>query len=310
MILFLFFVGLASAAPQKSGLALQNYSKGVEFAQKKKYDEAVEKFQLSIELNPGLVDSYIELARAKLLMGQRKAAVNVLNGALKSLKRRDEIEKIYRERENITEIFFTNETFQFYQNGLNQLRLENANAAMDAFDQALKKEPDNVLVLLGSARAMTVLDHRKDALENLEQAIALNDRNEDARVELAEAYLAKKPKQSLELLQGLYNSPKDERVAILYARALVAQNRGSEALDYLKNLADSRQNWILVHFWLGKFFSEAPKGNWNARKHLMTFMKRTDLGEGKDSNDPLLLRWKSTRAEAENLLDRVNRTLE
>lgn len=306
--LLLFSVG----AEAKSSLAYQNYSRGVEFAARKKWSEALEKFQSAIDLNPGYVASYLEWARTSVMLGRRKEALEKLGAAMAFARGKEEREKISKERENLSEIFYTNETFQQYQNGLNYLRLERNSSAVEALERALKTEPDNLLILTAYAKALQAEDRQKEALVVLERAFALNEGKSEVRLDLAESTLAQNPERTLQLIKSQISEPAEERTIWLQAQALSALKKNKEAIDLLRGEVDRQPNWIFGSFWLGKLYSLEADGSWNARKYLMTFLKRTE-----GMVDPLVTdlgpearKIRAARAEAEAILARVNQSLE
>jgi tetratricopeptide (TPR) repeat protein len=287
----------------------------VELEGKKKWQEALERFQSAIDLNPSYAASYLEWARSAVMLKRRKEALDKLTSALAIVRGKDEKERIEKERENLSDIFYTNDTFQQYQNGLNYLRLGRSDSAVDAIEKALKTEPDNLLVLLAYAKALQAEDRQKEALAALERAFALNDGKREVRVDLAELSLAQNPERTILLLKPLQSDAPDERVAWLQAQALSALKKNKDAIEYLKKAAEKQPDWQYAPFWLGKLYALEPNENWNARKYLMTFLKRTEPVEEKDNkdnpeSDAEGRKLRSARAEAEAILARVNKSLE
>lgn len=296
----------------KSSLAYQNYSKGVELAARKKWEEALEKFQSAIDLNPAYVASYVEWARTSVMLGRRREGLERLTASLAFARSKEEREKIVRERENLSDIFYTNETFQQYQNGLNYLRLERNSSALEALEKALKTEPDNVLVLAAYSEALRAEDRSKEALAALERAFALNDGKLEVRVDLAEFSLVANPERAMQLLKPLIAEATSERVSILHAQSLSALKKNREAIEFLRLATEKQPGWMFAQFWLGKIYSLEADGSWNARKHLMTFLKRAEALMEKDKSmaGAEERRLKALRAEAETILVRVNQSLE
>jgi len=296
----------------KSSLAYQNYSKGVELAARKKWEEALEKFQSAIDLNPAYVASYVEWARASVMLGRRREGLERLTAALAFARSKGERGKIAKERENLSDIFYTNETFQQYQNGLNYLRLERNSSALEALEKALKTEPDNVLVLAAYSEALRAEDRSKEALAALERAFALNDGKLEVRVDLAEFSLAANPERTIQLLKPLIDEAPSERVSILHAQSLSALKKNREAIEFLRLATEKQPSWMFAQFWLGKFYSLESDGSWNARKYLMTFLKRAEamIEKNKLLTGVEERRLRALRAEAEVILVRVNQSLE
>ncbi len=299
LLLCSFFSG--AEAKEKKNSAYQNYTKGAELASHKKYAESVERFEKSIEANPNFLASYIECARSLVMLGKREQAMKKLESAAKAIHRREELDKISKERTLLAELFYTNTTFQFYQNGLNSLRLERSNVAQESLEKALALEPDNVAILLAYARVLQSEDNPKDGIKALEKALEMNPDKKETRVLLAETLLNSFTSRSLDLVKNMAKEKSaEEPEAIVYARALSLSEKNKQAIDFLQDKLDKNSNWVLGLFWLGRFYSQEPQGNWMARKYLMTFLKRVEIR-------PVP---KATKAEAEALLLRVNQALQ
>ncbi len=307
----------AIRAEAKSTLAYTHYTHGVELAARKNYSEAAVQFRQAIDLNPNYIAAYIECARSLVMLGKRKDGLTVLSSAVKVTKHKEELEHLAKERASLSQIFYTNGTFQQYQNGLNYLRLDRANSAQESFEKAYVVEPDNVLILLGYSQALEAEDNQKLRIEFLEKAYELDDSNRDTRVQLADAVLAKNPERAMALVKNLVlaRNPTEE-AALLYTRALSALKRDKEAIDVLTDCREKNSDWVLADFWLGKFNAAVPGGNWAARKYLMTFQKRADsllhsAGEdGAEKLAPSVRSLKSLKIEADALLTQVNKALE
>lgn len=300
------------AAKPKSSLAYQYYSRGVELASHKKWEEALKQFQSAMDLNPAFVTCYVEYARTAVMMGKRQAGLEKLDAAIDIARTTEEKERIQKERESLSDIFYTNETFQQYQNGLNYLRLDRSRSALDALERALKTEPDNLLVLTAYAKALKQEERPKEALAVLERALALNDSKREVRLDLAEAALVPEPERSLSLLVPLQGNLADERTVILQTQALVALKRIREAIETMRIFYDKQPGSTYASLWLGKLYAQEANGSWNARKYLMTFLRRTESQAllWKDDLSQEARQLKAARIEADQLLAKVNKSLE
>jgi tetratricopeptide (TPR) repeat protein len=312
IFLFLIAAGPALAAKPKTSLAYQYYTRGTELASHKKWDDALKQFQNAIDLNPAFVTSYIEYARTAVMMGKRQLGLQKLDAAKEVARTKEDKERIQKERESLSDIFYTNETFQQYQHGLNYLKLDRSRSALDALEKALKTEPDNLLVLAAYAKALKQEERPKDAIAALERALELNDSKREVRLDLAEANLGPTPERSLTLLQPLQGNISDERAVILKAQALTQLKRNREAIETVRQLYDKQPASLYASLWLGKLYSQEPNGSWNARKYLMTFLRRTEAQALalKDDNGLEARQLKSARTEADQILAKVNKALE
>lgn len=314
VLLSIFMAAWDSSAWAKTNLAFQSYSKGMELVDKKKWTDALEQFDFALKANPSYVSAHIEWARTAVLLGRRKEALEKLNLAIASIKQKEDKEKIARERESLSDVFYTNETFQQYQNGLNYLKLERTGSAVEALEKALKTEPENLLILSAYAKALLAEEKQKDATEILERAFQLNSGRKEIRVSLADLLLSQNPERSVFLVKPIVESdPPEEEASWVYAKALSALKKNREAIEFLKEIVDRQPTWIMGSYWLGKMYSLEYDGGWNARKYLMTFLKRSESFVTPNAAEPISAearRWKATRAEAEEILERVNKSLE
>lgn len=304
--------GKASLAKPAPNLAYQNFARGSELSAKKKWAEALEKFQAAIDLNPTYIDAYIEWARTAVMAGRRREGLERLTAALLIARTATERERLVKERDSLSDIFYTNETFQRYQNGLNYLRLERAGSAVESLEKALQTEPDNVAVLYAYGRALQADERRKEALAAFERAFALNEGNRELRLDLAEALVAQNPERAIQLLLPELE-PLGERVAWLQTQALAAMKKSKEAVEFLRESFEKNPSWPMAPFYLGRLYAAEPAGAWNARKYLMTFLKRTEKAAELDVAEPSsaeVRKLRAARAEADVILTRVNRSLE
>jgi len=305
------FLSLALGAEAKVAPAFQVYSKGVDLAGKKKWAEALEKFDATISQNPAFVSAYLEWARAAMMLNRRTEALNKLSAALAFARNEAERKKIVDERNSLSEIFFTNEAFQAYQYGLNFLSLDQVGKAIESLEKAKGLEGDNVLVLTAYAKALKLEEKEAESVEILEKAFALNEGLEPVRINLAESILGKNPQRAQQLLRPLLQGAPEEKVYWLQAQALSSQKRNKDAIEFFRAAVDRNPHWSFAPFWLGKLYSLESNGAWNARKYLMTFLKRTQKsGQGNASETEEGRKLLAARAEAEELLVRVNRALE
>lgn len=304
---------LAAPTKSKSSLAYQYYSRGVELSARKKWTEALKQFQSAIDLNPAFVSAYVEFARTKVMAGDRKAGLEKLAAAAGVARTKEDKTRVQKERENLSEIFYTNETFQRYQDGLNLLSLDRAGNAMGPLEEAMKADPNNILVLAAYGRALRQEDRLKEAVATLEQAFTLNENKRDVRFDLAEASLGQTPARAHELLEPLLASRSDdEKSIILDAQALSKLERNGDAIESLREFLEKQPSSLYAPFWLGKLYEKETNGAWNARKYLMTFLRRTEAlsAVSKDENNPDARALRALKTEAEQILDRVNRSLE
>ncbi len=310
VILLSMLVSLSGLAKESSGYQL--YSKGVELASQNKCKDATEFFHRAIKLNPSFVSSYIELARCETLLNNRQNGLEVLLKGLAKVKREEDQKKIRKELTNLTEIFYTDNAFQKYQNGLNYLRIGRYNAATEELTSANEKEPVNVLVLLALAKSTELDGNPKSAQEYLEKAVHWNPGKLEALENLAAYIWSTNAERAVSLLEPYRKHHPSERTLTFYSLALTKMKPGKDSLENLRRAVEENNNWIFGAYWLGKSYAEEGSGNWLARKYLMTFEKRVDgvFQNPKDRAPYELEEFKTLKKQADTLLTRVNQALQ
>ena len=68
--------------------------------------------------------------------------------------------------------------------------------------------------------------------------------------------------------------------------ATEALKKNKEAIDYLRVIYERQPSWVYAAFWLGKLYSLESDEKWNARKYLMTFLKRSEPLEVRGRRGP------------------------
>lgn len=297
VVLLLLLLGDSRAESEPS---TDPFLAGKEYMSAKKYPEAVTSFEEAIKADPGSVNAHVELARAYTLAGRRREGLRAMDAALKAARRESEKKRIREQRLLITETFYTNASFQHYQDGLNYLSSMKLRAAIEAFEQALAREQDNIVVLIGYARALQAVDDWKESINVLEQAHALDPDRLEARTLLAMALLNSNAEKTIQLLKPLLNDRQaSEDVVTIYAQAVAKRGDRKAAISLLEVDLEKNQDRPQVLFWLGKFSAEAPENRWMARRHLQAFLLKAD--RLKDRED-----LQNLRLEAKRLLDRVD----
>lgn len=280
------------------------FAAGMRYAAERKYVEANERFERAIHDDPTQIAPYIESARALVLAGKRREGLKRIETALQIARKRSDIDRLKDQRRLLSEIFYTNTTFQRYQDGVNNMKGMKLRAAIEAFEQALATEPDNVEVMIAYARALQSVDDWKESVNVLEQAFALNNDKKEARVLLAKALLNTNQERTIQLLKSLVDDPKEtEDVLVTYAQALAKRGEVDKAIDILQRDVDRHTDRLRSLYWLGKFHADRSESRWIARKHLQTFLKRSDRAEVESE-------LRGLQQEARRIVERINAELE
>lgn len=248
---------------------------GQSLVAKQKYKEAIQVFSEMINNGNEAIPTFLELANAYTLNRDRRSGLRTLSEAVRYVKNASEAALIQKQRRLLSEIFYTNESFQMYQNGKNALHENKMSDAIQSFEKALAKEPDNVAVLIAYAEALQKNDTISDSKNILQRAMELNPQNKDTRFLLAKCEMAKNPKYAVELLRDLaVDKDASEQVSLLFAEALEKTGGLTKAADHLKNKISDHQDWLLSTFLLAKIYARMDGGQWMARKYFMTFQRR------------------------------------
>ena len=308
LISALLFSQLALASPKRDrGFEMDDpFSRGKSFAAEKKFEEARVEFEKAIQEDPSFLNAYVESARASVMAGKRKDGLKRIDAALQIARKKNDISRLKEQRKLFAEIFFTNAAFQKFQDGLNLMQSMKLRAAIEAFEQALASEPENVQVMVAYARALQAVDDWKESVNVLEQAFSLNPDEKEARILLAKALLNVNQERTLQILKPLVANPAEaEEVFITYSHALAKSGEADKAIAVLQKDVDLHTDRIRSLFWLGKYQSDRAENRWIARKTLQTFLKR---GEGSDDDPANELR--GLKQDARRILERINAELE
>lgn len=303
-------VPLCSSAARSSELKGLNdpFAVGMRLVEERSYPDAVELFRAAVEEDPKFVAAHVELARSLVLSGKRLEGMNQLAKAAKISVRSVDKDRVAEQRTLLAGIFYTNQTFQQFQDGLNLQRDRKTRAAVQSFEKALAKEPTNVKILVAYGNALLTLDDRAQSVPLLEKAHSILPEREDIRFSLAKGILEQNPKRAANLLEAQVDKAEAEEESVLvYVQALDRLGEVRKAIAVLLKSTEQRHDRLQSLFWLGKLYSLQPEGVWMARRYLMVFLRRMESkAQGKGTKDPVLDR---LEREAKSLLERINTDL-
>lgn len=295
----------AKATTVKAGRAVpaDPFARGMELVHEQKYDAAAEEFERATRADPLFLNAQVEWARALTLAGKRREGIKRLDFAIRLARRKQDKDRLLEQRRLISSLFYRAQTFQKYQDGLNFLSGMKLRAAIEALEQALAIEPDNVDVLIAYARALQAVDDWKESVNVLEQAHLFDLDREEIRVLLGNALLHSNHERSLALLTPVIRrNSENEEAALIYAQALAKKGEIKSALETLEKAMNNSHDRPKVLFWLGKISAESPENRWVARRHLQAFLKRAEREGSSEELKPLAI-------EAQRLLGRLETEL-
>ena len=303
IIICIVFITFSYTSPSMANYSQANhfFLAGAKFLKEKEYSDAIKEFEKAAKQNPKHLDTYLEWARGLVLSRKRKAGLEKLTQAMAIAKSLKDKRKIRRQYGIFSEIFYTNDVFQKYQDGLNLLKAKKLREALRNFEQSLAKEPFNALILLAYGQTLRGLDDWSASVKALEQVFILNPHKKELRFQLSLTLLNRRPKQSLKLMKPLLQSKNNrEKDIILYARVLGRLGELHKAIELLEKNKAKRKAGIYTLYWLGKLYSQTTNGNWQARKYLTIFLRQERRLPTKTDSLTLL------RKDGEKILSAVN----
>ena len=280
------------------------YAMGLKFLKEKKYYDGAMALEKAVTKNPTLIRAHIELAKTLTLLDRRKEALYKLNLAKKYAPNKKLKKEIQKNILLLSETFYTGKSFQLYQNGLNHMKTNKLQLAIQSFEKALKKEPHNVAILLPYGDALQKNGELQKSVAFLERAFSMNPNKKAIRVRLAKALVDTNPERAAYSLKPLLSEKQlEEDIYILYARTLSLLDRKEEAIRVLKKgLAKKNEGMLL--YWMGKYYTELSKNDWMARRYLTLFLRQ----KGNFSENEETLR--EYRNSAKKILSKINKKLE
>ena len=176
-----------------SRLAEKKYELGQKYLTEKKYDEAIEAFEIVLKIDAGDEDAYLGLAATYKEDGNIEQAVNVLEEAHRTLPGSGRI------TEELTQLHIMIGSIQLYD--------EIFDVAAEAFETALELSPDvekayvglfEAYIGMGEAyKAKRLLDNNTEAFEDAEEAY----------MKTAELYLSQEdPEGASIILEQIYDN--------------------------------------------------------------------------------------------------------
>lgn len=182
----------------------------------------------------------------------------------------------------ISRFFFTNQTFQVYQDGLNLMAGRKFGSARERLEKAFSAEPDNVEILTRLGQCGFLDGNPKAAVDYFRAARKLNPFAPEIRLWLGRSlFLQGKTQESLpELRAGFRGLPSSEYAPIWLAEAMQAAGQSISALRTLDH--DSREHPFHLPTLLAsaRMRVQVPHPDaqalWAARKDLQLAQSRMD----------------------------------
>lgn len=309
--------------PQIYGIEAVNLADARLLLERKKWDEAIIVLKSLYRRNPNLSQAGLDLVEALAYSRRREEAVSTINQLISREKSNERRQELYQKADVLSRLFYTNDVFQIYQDGLNLLRAGKLGAARIRLEKALSDEPDNAEILLRLGQCL-LLDHDTDsASERLKLARKLNPYRPEIKLWLGRAMTERGEQQ--EAVNELRSAYKDLDHSALsgvwYADALVRTGQRVLAIQTLETHLNQWPGDFDVLFKLAEIrlasrdqgFEEA----WAAKRDLQvlasrlqsqTEMERASSTPGELDLD-LQLRPEEARVKVQKMLEQVQALL-
>jgi len=266
--------------PESAGiLTTSDYFEAKQFIKKNRWEEAAIVLRSVHRKSPEFTPAAIDLAIALTQTERREEALDVLiqsTGREKKGKR----DTLIRRVRVLSRLFFTKETFQTYQDGLNLVALGKYRAARERFEKTLSIEPDNVEVLTRIGQC-SVLDRDFDsAAERLRLARKLNPFEPEVRLWLGRALHQRgEIKEAVAELRAVAEElPSSELAPVWLAEALSSLGQKAAAMKVLDDDSKAQPFHLLGLMALAKLQAQTitrdPQILWSARKNLQLALSR------------------------------------
>jgi tetratricopeptide (TPR) repeat protein len=192
----------------------------------------------------------LQLARALIQLEKRAESLGVLQ-AIPSALRDERVERLVRAA---GEMFFSQETSNLFFEGLGLLELSKFGEARERFEQALSREPGNLLVLTRLAQTEILTGAFDQAQLHVKEALAQAPTSPELRSFALKIALSKEdsvkgdPSRILVHIRRPY--PKDEVPFVFALEALKRVGKADEIRSIAKTLIKEHPRWVHAMVWM------------------------------------------------------------
>ncbi len=248
--------------PQVEVSESSDYFEARELLGKQKWIEAAIVLRAVLKRTPDFTPASISLASALLELHRREEGLSVLSSAILRQKGAKKAFLIRRMRVS-SRIFFTNEDFQFYQDGLNLLNLGKYGPARERLEKALSAEPDNAEILTRLGQCLTLQSDYDSAVERLRLAKALNPYEPEIQLWLGRALSERgQLSEAIPELQDAYKALGQSELSVLWlAEALSASSQKPAAAKLLEASVNADPFHLSALLALARLQSQSPNAH-------------------------------------------------
>ncbi len=211
------------------------YGVALELVEQKNWSEAQVVLKRFLEKDPFHFEANLLLPQVMFRLRRRQEAIDFLLNSEKRFEDKKKL-KLVQLRQNLSRLFFDNESFQAYQNMVDLLKEKKVEKACEGFQELLSTEPGLLDIYFRLGQCSVVLGNVSDALKWLEQAKKIYPEFPETRLWLGRAYyLARRYNKALdELEKANQGIPQSEFVPLWYSDVYVAMQKKEEAILLLE----------------------------------------------------------------------------
>jgi len=255
------------------------------------WDDAIPLYREYLKQDPKSLIAVMGLSTALTHSGNRSQSLEILVEAVNNLstgEARIYGENIKQRIDNIYRLFFTNQTFQTFQDGLNLLFVSKFSAAKEKFKKALAEEPDNGEVLIRLGQAALADNDVQSGVKYFKTAKKLNPFCLSARMWLGRALqLSNAFAQAVEEFEAVHKeNPQSEWTVVWMAEALFSMGQSNVATMLLDSDVKQHPLHVMSLVTSAKLRLQLKQGGienlWVAKKNLQLALNRLDTYYKKD----------------------------
>lgn len=242
------------------------YKFAYELHKANKLDDAIVYYDLAIQMNPKMLDAYINLAQTYAQKGNNTEAINTIKKAKSVIGNNEKLNDYYSSlAKGINEEIYNKATTLFskseYNNAINEYlkiqpqtvdsligiassyqALENYPMAVEYFQKALTKEPNDTDTMYFLALAYSNMDDLANAEKILNKALSINKKDEKLK-ELSEYIVETQKNDKLEKAYELYENQNYEKAMAILSDVIVKNPQTAHAYFYRGLIFDAQKKY-------------------------------------------------------------------
>jgi len=165
--------------------AMKYWNEGHKLEQLNKFDKALEKYEKTLSIEPKNKFALFDKAKMLMALGNKKKACELWNNMIQMDIRKDEAEaylqKYCSDNVGVSQLSNDLKGANFFNYGMEDVRIGRYEAALRKFDSCLKYLPDNKDALFNKAIMHEKLDQKKPACATWKRILELSPEDKEAQ---------------------------------------------------------------------------------------------------------------------------------